>query len=360
MLCSECAPVYGCDFEWDGDETGYCKFNQKREETKMITNNENFAAFLQSKDRRYYAERIKDGNYCFFKVPYDGDCDFVHVIHTYTGHYNPEGKPELNDRSELGGIYVYSLGLLFNAGYELRGFLAPGYKALDAKEYYGRLKDDVSAETVRRVEAGLFDRAGAETLVGENDRDIRYYREYREREFAEQDFLDGKRFDKPEICIEYATRCENDIAAVLEYLRSPAGAVNARADAFMESEKAMIYKRIIGAEIRFGSFKEIEANKSNPLHYQREIRRAVQAACVKTVNVAFERDGRSATVKTGAERLGLNGYVADWDIAAADRAAFKAMFGYKHGGDARMNEIISITHGKKELYNKAAFEKTLL
>ena len=29
MLCSECEPIYGCDFEWGEDGTGYCKFNPK-------------------------------------------------------------------------------------------------------------------------------------------------------------------------------------------------------------------------------------------------------------------------------------------------------------------------------------------
>ena len=31
-----------------------------------------------------------------------------------------------------------------------------------------------------------------------------------------------------------------------------------------------------------------------------------------------------------------------------------------YDGDARMHEITLITHGKKELYNKAVFEQTLI
>jgi hypothetical protein len=316
-------------------------------------------SFLTDKNERQYAERLKDYAYYIFKVPYDGDCDFIHVMRTYVCRDDPDGKPGLTDRSELGGIYVYSLGLLFNTGYDLRGFLTDYDKMPDAKEYYGRLKQDISAEVVRRIGSGQFNRAEAERIVGENDRDIQYYKEYREREFAERDFLDGKRFDKPEIHISYVTQCDCDVSAVLTYLRSPSDIVNARADAFMEKEKAMIYRQIVRAEIRFRSFKEIEADKSNPLCYKREIRRVVKEADVKTVNVTFERNGQIVTVKTDAGRLAYNDYVSSWDVVSADRYTYQKLFGYKSGGDAVMKEIIRITHGKKELYGKAAFEKTL-
>ncbi|GHV00753.1 hypothetical protein FACS1894211_08840 [Clostridia bacterium] len=323
----------------------------------MISNNENFMRFLQDGNERHYAERVNDYKYRLFKIPYDGDCDFIHVLDTYV--YKGNEKPGLNDTSALGGIYVYSLGLLFNAGYELRGFVSAGYKTPDTKEYYGQLKKDVAAEVTRRVETGLFDRDGAERLVGESDRDIEYYKEYREYDSARQAFLEGKRFDKPEIRIYYDTQCDCDVAAVLEYLRSPAEAVNVRADAFMETEKAMIYKRIVCAETRFRSFKEIEADKSNPLRYQREIRRVMKEACVKTVNVTFERNGHGVTVKTEAERLGYGDSASDWYVVSADRHQYREIFGYKTGGDAKMDEIMLITHGKKELYSKSAFEKTL-
>ena len=335
------------------------------------TNNEKFNNFIQSKGERYYAEKTKDTNYYFIKIPYDGDCDFIHVVHTYVSRYNPEGRPGLKDKSELGGIYIYSLDLLFNTEYHLREFLAHGqpadmreYATLSAEEYYKQFKNEVSAEIVKRIEAGQFDRAGAAALVGEDNGDIKYYREYREYDSAKNDFLEGKQLDKPEICVTYSTQCDYDIDAVLEYLRSPAVIVNARADAYTEDKKAMIYKQIVRAEIHFESLKEIEADKNNPLHYQREIRRVMQAACVKTVNITFERagaaaaEGQSITVKADAGRLGWNDYVPYWEIAAPDREAFKAMFGHRHGGDARMNEITLITHGKKELYSKAEFDKT--
>jgi hypothetical protein len=127
----------------------------------------------------------------------------------------------------------------------------------------------------------------------------------------------------------------------------------------METERVRIYKAIVRAEIQFQSFKEIEANKAGPLYYQREIRRVIRLANVKTVYVALERGGKSVTVKTDAERLGLNDSISEWNVVSPDRAAYKEIFGYGQGGDAGMNEITAITHGRKELYNKAAFEKTL-
>ena len=331
----------------------------------MITNNGSFSKFLENKDERYYAERTKDYNNFLFKIPYDGDCDFIHILRTYISRYNPDGKPGLNDKSELGGIYIYSSGLLFNTEYCLREFLnctdtvAAGYKATDVKECYKQLCRSISAEIACRIEAGRFDRDGAAKLVGEDDRDIKYAKEYRERGFAENDFMDGKRLDKPVIHISYDTRCDYDIAAVLEYLRSPEEIINARADVYMEAEKAMIYKQIVRAEVQFESFKEIEQNKYDPLHYRREIRRVTQSAGAKTVNVALERNGQRIMVKTDAERLGWNNDISDWNIAAADRPAYKEVFGHKHGGDARMDEITLVTHGKKELYNKSAFDKIL-
>ena len=333
----------------------------------MTIENKNFAEFLQSKEQKQYFEKIKDYNYYFFKIPYDEDCDFIYLIRVYISQYNKNGKPGLTDGSTLGGLYVYSLDLLFNVGYDLcENFGIARDKnpeMRDAKDYYNQLCKEIGDEVKRRVYAGQFDRNEAEILAKESKwdmKDIEYYKEYRELSFAESDFLDGKQLSRPEIHITYDTRCEYDIASVLEYLRTPTDIINARATAFIDAEKARIYKQLIRAEIHFKSLKEIEADTSNPLHYRREIRGVIKAADVKTVNATLERNGHGITVKMEADRLGINNSLSDWDIIAADRYRYKQMFGYNHGGDAHMDEIQCITHGKKELYNKAAFEKTLL
>lgn len=85
----------------------------------------------------------------------------------------------------------------------------------------------------------------------------------------------------------------------------------------------------------------------------------MRTACVKTVNVTFERDGQRITVKMEADRLGWSDTFSHWNVLAADRGAYKRVFCHSISGDARLTEIISITHGKKELYNKADFDKTL-
>jgi len=332
----------------------------------MLKINNSFAEFLQDKNERQYMEWTGGYNFFLFKVPYDEDCDFIHVIRMYTSRLDPVGKPTLTCQSKLGGIYVYSLGLLFNVEYDLWDYMTStdsaytqSTRAPDVKEYYKRLKSAITAEIMGRIDAGQFDRAGAEKLVAADDRDILYYKEYRERGYAERDFLDGKRLDKPEIRVAYEVQSDCDIDAVLGYLRDPDEIIRARANAFMEAERVSIYKQLVCAEVHFESLREIEADKSNPLYYQREIRRVIGQADVKTVNITLERDGKSITVKIVTNRLGWNDYISDWDVAAPDRPAYKAMFGYKLGGDAKLYEITLITHGKKELYNKAQFEKSL-
>lgn len=221
----------------------------------MTIHNEQFKSFLQDKNQKQYAEKIKDIKYYFFKIPYDEDCDFIQIMRVYT-YNNPEGKPGLEDKSELGGIYIYSLGLLFNLEYDLRDFLScrnvieqQYYETLDMQGYYKNLCKDISAEIIRRVETGQFDRAEAEQLIAEGDRDIQYYKEYRERESVERSFLEGVLLEKPDICVSYDTPYAYEIDAVLKYLRCPADIINERAAAFMEDNKAVIYKQIIRAEI---------------------------------------------------------------------------------------------------------------
>ena len=58
----------------------------------------NFAAFLENKDCRTFAERTKDYNRFFFKIPYDDDCDFIHVIRIYTSRYNADGRQDDPER----------------------------------------------------------------------------------------------------------------------------------------------------------------------------------------------------------------------------------------------------------------------
>lgn len=234
----------------------------------MIINNEKFNEFLQDKNQRQYAEKIKDTKYYFFKIAYDEDCDFIQIMRIYTYH-NPEGKPGLKDKSGLGGIYVYSLGLLFNIEYDLREFLScdnktekQNYESVDIEGYYKQLKNEIAAEIVRRIESGQFNRTEAEKLINPDDSDIKYYKEHGMRESAEQDFLNGKQLDKPDICISYTTQCEYDIDAVLEYLRCPADIINTRATTFIETEKVKIYKAIVRAETHFNRFKEIETDKT--------------------------------------------------------------------------------------------------
>ena len=187
----------------------------------MNINNEKFNNFIQSKGERYYSDKANGYNYYFFKIPYDADCDFIHVINKYTCHSDPDGKPGIHDKSELGGIYAYSLGLLFNAGYYLRDFLADGmvadmknHKTLDVAGYHKQIGKEVSAEILKRIEAGQFDREAAAALISHDDRDIQYYKEYREYEFAKSDFLDGKRPDKLEIFVTYETQGEIKISGI--------------------------------------------------------------------------------------------------------------------------------------------------
>jgi len=328
--------------------------------------NQQFLEFLRDKNRIHFNAIEGRNGYHIFKIPYDNDCVFLHVIRTYITDHDPIGKLRLGDKSELGCIYVPSIDTILNGEYPLKDFICKGnfsdaYRitSTDVKEYYRNLCRDINAEVVRHIEDGKFDRKKAAKLVEVDDREIKYYKEHKEYGYVERAFLEGETWDKPKIIIEYTSR-EHEIDSVLEYLRTPVEAIVTRVEQYMIAEQVKIYKAIVCAEVRFETMKAIMNDKTNPLHFQREIRRIVKDADVKTVNITFERNGTVVTAKTEAPKLGSWHYVSDYDIINGDRAEFKKIFNYNTGGDAKMHEILSITHGKKELYNKTEFEKTLV
>jgi hypothetical protein len=101
---------------------------------------EKFSQFLKDKNQRAYFESVRDYSYHFFKVTYDEDCDFIHIIKIYNSRSN-DGKPGLSDKSEVGGIYVYSPDLLLNTEYCLRDRFNIRYDdTTTIKGYYKELK----------------------------------------------------------------------------------------------------------------------------------------------------------------------------------------------------------------------------
>ena len=99
--------------------------------------------------------------------------------------------------------------------------------------------------------------------------------------------------------------------------------------------------------------KAIYEDKNHIFHTRKAIIQAVKDK--KTVNVTILKNGQTFTFKTetGALRRGqYNEYYSDLDIQAKDRQKYKELFGYK---DYTADEILKITYGKKEIYNKEKF-----
>jgi len=89
-------------------------------------------------------------------------------------------------------------------------------------------------------------------------------------------------------------------------------------------------------------------------HIVAAIMRVLEKNTYKMVNVTTIIDGKELTFKTEASSLNRDPITtySDYSIAAADRAAFRELYG-RHN-DYRPKDIVKITYGKAVIYEKGA------
>ena len=147
--------------------------------------------------------------------------------------------------------------------------------------------------------------------------------------------------------------------AYLSYISDKGETVDRFARQWIDNNQERMYVDFLENDITKAALQDIIADIGNPLHHMRAIIQAMRSVDCKTVNVTTVIDGKELTFKTTAEELKADcgSHYSGYNILAQDRHDFTATYG--DHADYRPQDIVQITYGKKVLYDRNLFEKSL-
>lgn len=312
----------------------------------MSTNNEiiknQILNFINDKDKH---ETNINNDYLLMKHSYK-DNVFLYLKSIYN-----DASRTLKAQYEYQGFYnlisnkLYDLGYQFSRLTNLRSTL--NYHKLESQILDG-IKEKIAEELTINHDKYFTDNM---KLNEESSNQLKYWEEYQARDSAKRDFF----VDEIKSLIDFidlrfwnSKIKEISIDEILNFIQGSETLLNYYKDEFLNKcisglyvdfKKYVIYEKYIS---------EIKKDKSNILHRQKYLKEAIKDK--KTVNVTILKNGHQFTFKTNSKGFfkSDNRY-SRYNIQAKDRRKYEELF---KCSDYLFEEIISIKHGKQEIYSR--------
>ena len=312
----------------------------------MSTNNEiiknQILNFINAKDKH---ETNINNDYLLMKHSYK-DNVFLYLKSIYN-----DASRTLKAQYEYQGFYnlisnkLYDLGYQFSRLTNLRSTL--NCHKLESQILDG-IKEKIAEELTINHDKYFTDNM---KLNEELIHQLEYWEEYQARDLSKRDFF----VDEIKSLIDFidlrfwnSKIKEISIDEILNFIQGPETLLNYYKDEFLNKcisglyvdfKKYVIYEKYIS---------EIKKDKSNILHRQKYLKEAIKDK--KTVNVTILKNGHQFTFKTNSKGFfkSDNRY-SRYNIQAKDRRKYEELF---KCSDYLFEEIISIKHGKQEIYSR--------
>ena len=163
---------------------------------------------------------------------------------------------------------------------------------------------------------------------------------------AQEHFYTG---EEPEISI-HPDMSHTGNAEIIKYIMEPDTVTAERAEEFIKTNAANIYKQYIQRNKTAEILRRIKADRSRPEHQIKRIRDSITDE--KTVKITLD-NGQTVRVEASAvKRITSFGYIHSFNVIAADRDKLPRNE-YNRAADVTPDMIRSIEHGKRILYKAA-------
>lgn len=328
----------------------------------MNDNGKHLINYLNADSTAPLEFRANGYGYLFVKQPVNDDITILYSLEKYMRSDSPDELVDFEVGKDLkyGGFYSHSTGELYDLSYDLQRAFGVEYdQNITIEELQKQLAEEVSQAVSEMIHDDPSLIKGEK--LTENDReDIERWADLR----AEKAFFSGQRPEEIGYDPSVSSECFNQ-SDIFAYLKDPTTSIEPLAAEYLtltdgyqsrQSHNSMVS----GLEVEKLAREKCQAIYDNPnhvYHKQRDIANAIENTGAKSVRVTIDKDNKEFTFSTEASTLTRTGvdWYSTYDIKASDRAQFGSIYG-KHE-DYAAQDIVNITYGKKEIYNRENSEQ---
>lgn len=252
--------------------------------------------------------------------------------------------------------FVYSVGLdndtqeispKANANY--CGFIYSNKLFNDFEQIKKILIEDINTELLKQIPTQAAAEANASNLDKWQAEQVENFYKFEFTSEAQKHYIEDT---APELFI-YDNYDRITTTDIINYIVEPAAVVVQIATAYKQSQRANILKDYIKYNKIVTALNEIRANKEDPAHVLKAIHAATTGGSEKTFKIHLTNGHTVKAEANAVQRLPYCGYISSYYILSSDRQLLN-QDERGRAQDITPNEIISISHGTKILYQKTA------
>lgn len=252
--------------------------------------------------------------------------------------------------------FVYSVGLDNNtqeispkANANYCGFIYLNKYFNDFEQIKKILVEDINSELIKQIPTETAAEENAVNLDKWQAEQVETFKNFDFTSDAQKHYIEDT---APELFI-YHNYDRITTTDIINYIVDPAAVVAEIATACKQSHRDDILKDYIKYNKIVRALNEIRANKEDPAHVLKAIHAATSGGSEKTFKIHLANGHTVKAEANAVQRLPYCGYISSYYILSSDRQLLN-QDERGRAQDIKPNEIISISHGAKVLYQKTA------
>ncbi len=318
-----------------------------------MSSKEELRAWLENDScKPFIYDKEKHGVQVFIKVPRDEE--FTYLYRQY--NFDKNEPLQRSSKFENAGIYNKLDGKIYFA----HGYFDNIDPEIEVQTYTNEMRKRITEGVCAKVEAWVNNDAEnleVAKLLGREEQDFEYYRNYGVINDARRNFLDGVRSQDVTYRCGYSFDEWKTDSELLSYMRSPSAFIEKEAQEYFSTRQERILSTLNKNEVLKAELRHIEEKEDSPLHRLRGIINAAKSIEAKTLTVRANKDGNELTFKIDASALRRDPgtYYSDWDMPAKDRRVFENTFGER--ASLYPEDIVDISYCGKSIYSAEPYEE---
>lgn len=229
------------------------------------------------------------------------------------------------------------------------GFIYSNKYFNDFEKIKDILVEDINTELTKQIPTQAAAEANASNLDKWQAEQVETFYKFEFTSEAQKHYIEDT---APELFI-YHNYDRITTTDIINYIVEPAAVVVQIATAYKQSHRDDIVKDYIKYNKIVTALNEIRANKEDPAHVLKAIHAATTGGSEKTFKIHLTNGHTVKAEANAVQRLPYCGYISSYYILSSDRQLLN-QDERGRAQDITPNEIISISHGTKILYQKTA------
>lgn len=302
---------------------------------KEFAKNDNLFELITG-NKIYTKHKYKDTIFLYSKNYCPSDTEYTtESIYEYVGFYNLKQSKFFNLQYPL-NLYM---GNTVKSVYQLKNMILKDIKHYVVQKLTKNttIFDEIKAQARHEMSEEFFIKEIYKDIFIDNGK--RSLEDYIELEYSNYRIPQEKEIKYP------------DLDVVLDYINDFAEVMERYEKEFLEKRLDELFNQFENYKIYSKKFDEIMSDKLNTIHRMKAVKEAVKDK--KTVCVTILKDGQTFTFKVEANAfLHISEKYSTVYIPNPYYKEYKKLFGDNY---FVFDEILNITYGKKEIYNKEKF-----